>query len=138
MKKILSIVAATLVILSGMHFTVASHRCCGELASVVYSFTGKKASCGMEEDKLPAPSGSTMHTDCCKNLVTAFSADNDFVPSFHSIYPPVNREESAYAVLPSLLLVTREYQRICATPEDPPPLRLPRTVDQSVICVFII
>src|ERR1035437_4351551 len=83
MKKLLSISFALLILLSGMHFTIATHYCGGELSASKVSFSGKLASCGMESDVNQSKS-SGIHTDanCCHNKVSVLAVDHNFAPSF--------------------------------------------------------
>ena len=48
MKKIVSAFLALLLLISGMHLSVASHYCGGMLAQVKWSFDKELATCGME------------------------------------------------------------------------------------------
>ncbi len=84
MKKVLSILFALLVLLSGMHLTFSKHYCGSEVASFEkVSLTGEVASCGMEDsaDNNTQP-GLHFKTHCCDNEVTALVVDNNYTPSF--------------------------------------------------------
>jgi uncharacterized protein YxeA len=48
MKKIFSILFAVMVVLSGMHISISTHICGGEIAAVKLSVSAVKATCGME------------------------------------------------------------------------------------------
>ena len=82
MKKFLSISFAFLILLSGMHFTIATHYCGGEIAASKVSFSGELASCGMEgaHDQCPS-TGSHIGSNCCKDKVSVFAVDNNYTPS---------------------------------------------------------
>jgi len=83
MKKILSIIFASVIILSGMHFTVSTHYCGGKISSSKISVTGNVASCGMEESSeqciLP---GKHLSSNCCKNKISVFAVENNYTSSF--------------------------------------------------------
>jgi hypothetical protein len=85
MRKLYSILFAVFILLTGMHFTVASHFCGGRVAATKVSLTGKMASCGMESDLKTNNSlktGLTSH--CCDNDISVYSVDNNYMPSvFH-------------------------------------------------------
>lgn len=85
MKKFLTIPLALLILLSGMHFTIAAHVCGGEIAGTKVSLSGKEASCGMASDEKSKPSSETsFNSDCCENAFTIYSTDNNYSPSeFH-------------------------------------------------------
>lgn len=82
MKKLLSISFAFLILLSGMHFTIATHYCGGELAAVKVSLSGKLASCGMETDNDYLLPGIHIETDCCQNQGSVFEVDHNYSPTF--------------------------------------------------------
>jgi len=81
MKKIFSILFATLILFSGMHLTLATHICGGELAGVKLSFSGEKASCGMENNEQDSKSSNSISSNCCQNHQTVYSVDNNYNPS---------------------------------------------------------
>jgi len=85
MKKFLTIPLALLILLSGMHFTIATHLCGGEIAETKVSLSGKEASCGMVSDEKSKPSSETsFNSDCCENEFSIYSTDNNYFPSeFH-------------------------------------------------------
>jgi hypothetical protein len=85
MKKFLTIPLALLILLSGMHFTVASHYCGGNLAATKLSFSGKQATCGMI---MGHPSQNQTETrisrHCCDDKIAVYQVDNNYSPSaFH-------------------------------------------------------
>ena len=84
MKKVLSILFAAIILLSGTHFTISKHYCGSEVASFgKVSVSGELASCGMEnpgdENTLP---GMHFKTHCCDNKVSVLAVDNNYSPSF--------------------------------------------------------
>ena len=83
MKKFLSISFAFLILLSGMHLTVATHYCGGKLAASKISVLGELASCGMEDpvDRCQLP-GKHISSNCCTNKTAVFTVDNNYAPSF--------------------------------------------------------
>jgi hypothetical protein len=82
MKKILSILLASFILVSGMHFTIATHYCGGERAASKVSFTGELASCGMETDEDYRLPGINIEKHCCDNHVSAFTVDHNYAPSY--------------------------------------------------------
>jgi hypothetical protein len=85
MKKYFTIPLALLILLSGMHFTIATHLCGGKIAATKISITGKEASCGMVRDaKSETPSETSIASNCCENEFSVYSVDNNYSPSaFH-------------------------------------------------------
>jgi hypothetical protein len=81
MKKLFSISFAFLILLSGMHLSVATHICGGEVAAVKWSFSGEKATCGMENPKQKCANHKGISSNCCQNEVSFYAIDNNFTPS---------------------------------------------------------
>ncbi|NOU16081.1 MAG: hypothetical protein HOO91_00790 [Bacteroidales bacterium] len=82
MKRILSILFASLILVSGMHLTIATHFCGGVYAATKASFSGELASCGMEQSDKSTPfSSNHFDTKCCDDEVINYSVDNNFAPS---------------------------------------------------------
>ena len=86
MKKFLTISLALLILLSGMHFTIATHYCGGKIAATKISLSGKEASCGMISGHESDNSGETrISKQCCDNEFSVYKIDSDYSPSaFHS------------------------------------------------------
>jgi hypothetical protein len=83
MKKFLSISFSVLILLSGMHFTIANHYCGGKIAATKVSVIGEVASCGMENSSSHCPlPGKHIGSNCCKDKVSAFVVDTNYAPSF--------------------------------------------------------
>ncbi|MEI6275209.1 MAG: hypothetical protein WCP08_04430 [Prolixibacteraceae bacterium] len=138
MKKAFSILFALLILLSGMHMTIASHICCGELAAVKYSFTGEKATCGMEDFENEASANGEVKTDCCKNHISSFSTDNNYFPSFSVSKVLTGDTVPVLAVLPEFFVTSPMLKATYYSMVGPPVLYPHSEVDQSFICVFII
>lgn len=86
MKKTLSILFASLILLTGMHITVATHFCGGVFAGSKTSFSGELATCGMEESENKTPiQGIHYDTKCCDDNLLTYSVDNNYTTS-NSIY----------------------------------------------------
>ena len=138
MKKAFAILFASLVLISGMHLSVASHFCCGELAAVKCSFTGEKATCGMEDHQTNCPSNGVIQSNCCKNQVATCKSDNNYFPTsteakeIKSVAAPVINALPIF--LHTLPVLTETYYSMVG----PPVLSPFNAVDRSFICVFII
>jgi hypothetical protein len=55
MKKVLILLIAVILAVSGMQISLDRHYCGGQLADVRVSVTGKLASCGMENEEPVCP-----------------------------------------------------------------------------------
>jgi len=85
MKKFFTISLALLILLSGMHFTIATHYCGGKIAATKISLSGKEATCGMISSHEPNTSGETrISKQCCDDEFSVYKIDHDYSPSaFH-------------------------------------------------------
>jgi hypothetical protein len=84
MRKILSILFASLILISGLHISIAKHYCSGESSAFgKISVTGELATCGMENPKDEQPlQGVNFKAHCCDNEVSTLVVDNNYAPSF--------------------------------------------------------
>lgn len=75
---------ASLILVSGLHISIAKHYCSGESSAFEkISVTGELATCGMENPKDEAPlQGVNFNAHCCDNEVSTFVVDNNYAPSF--------------------------------------------------------
>ena len=81
-----------MIVLTGMHLSVATHLCAGELAAIKWSFADEKASCGMEKAKIAFTSEKTFEAEnCCKDLVSFYSVDTNYNSSSIHINKPVHQ-----------------------------------------------
>ena len=81
MKNILTILLASFILLSGMHLSIAKHFCDGEVADVKISFSGVKATCGMENNERTCSLHEVVTSSCCTNDLSVFTVDNYFSSS---------------------------------------------------------
>lgn len=82
MKKILTIFMATFLLASGMQVSLDRHYCCGTLADIRLSFTGKMASCGMEQTESNCPGHAIIDRKCCEDQVTFYSITSKYYPEY--------------------------------------------------------
>jgi hypothetical protein len=82
MKRIFSILFLLLVFLSGIHFSYDTHFCQGKIAATKFSFSGEKASCGMEKGNTTCPiKGKQINSSCCRDEINVYATDNNYIPS---------------------------------------------------------
>ncbi len=55
MRKLFGIMFSVMLLVPGIKISLDRHFCCGKLADVKISISGKPATCGMEEDNHPFP-----------------------------------------------------------------------------------
>jgi len=137
MKKGFSIAMAVLVLLTGLHLSVASHFCCGRLSSVKLSITGEKATCGMEgDDEFASPSGKIFKAHCCVNELATLAVDSSYSPSTSSSI------DFSHKIVPVLAIPVPEvvqelaFARYAHPVLSPPDLFQINSVDLTEICVF--
>ena len=136
MKKILSILFAFLILLSGMHLSVATHICGGEVAEVKWTFTGEKASCGMEHKNQTCPVRNGIKSNCCRNEVSVYSVDSNYSPSVFHICKISNNISQVFTVPVSLGTQSLLASHLLCSSNEPPGKLLTSAVLLSNICVF--
>jgi hypothetical protein len=135
MKKILSISFAILILLSGMHLSIATHICGGEVAAVKLSFSGQIASCGMEESLGSCASNSSVSSNCCQNQVSVYAVDSSYSPStFH--LDIAKQLLQVFSIPVSYTSCTLKASTQPTTSVEPPGKLLTTMVSLSDICVF--
>jgi hypothetical protein len=137
MKKLLSISFALLILLSGMHFTIATHFCEGELSASKVSFSGELASCGME-GSVDQCFSSCKHSDsdCCKNEVSVLAVDHNFAPTFtlFKIFSPNLLQ--VFEIPTCIQIHSLTAANLTCTTFSPPGNFLANAVSLPKICVF--
>ena len=88
MKKVLSILASVILLLSGLQISVDRHYCGGRLVDAKISFSGEMASCGMEESEKKSTENLSFDKRCCEDQVTFYSLVNNYSPEYSSFEVP--------------------------------------------------
>ena len=136
MKKILSILFALLILLSGMHLSIAKHFCGGELAEVKWSFSGEKATCGMECDENSYPSNNSVSSNCCQNEVAVYAVDNSYSPSSFQFKAATKHLSPVFLIPIGLLFRSTAFSFSAYTSAIPPDNIAVSAVNLAAICVF--
>ncbi|HBC80189.1 MAG TPA: hypothetical protein DEO60_06870 [Bacteroidales bacterium] len=137
MKKGASILFAFVIIAAMFRFSVAIHYCGGHIAASKISLTGKLASCGMEDSqKKSTPPGIFFSRHCCEDAVTSFSTDNNYVPSFFNVTPPVQIDFQTAGLSSESTISLAEVFKIQYSDKSPPGAIMSTNVDLSEICIF--
>jgi len=134
MKKVLSIVLASFILFSGLHVSLATHICGSELAAVKLSFSGQKASCGMEQNANGCASSNTVKSNCCHNKVALYSVDHNYNPSTFHVKVFSNHLVQAYLI--PVTLTQNSKLKIQNSCPFPPGNLLASNVSLTDICVF--
>jgi hypothetical protein len=137
MKKLVSISFALFILLAGMHLTVATHFCGGEIAATRVSFTGHLASCGMESDAKTIPYSETnFAAHCCDNQISIFAINNNFIPAeFHAQEITQNMQHEFY-IRAGFSFEHKYLSSLGLTNASPPCNFSANAVSTAGICVF--
>jgi len=138
MKKIVSAFLALLLLISGMHISVASHYCGGTLAQVKWSFTKELASCGMEGELGTTPKGMILEQPCCQDELSTYATDGQYQLQSLELKKCVPQVIACFSVPVSLLFKSQEPVDYLYTRVFPPGIVFPNQVLQENICVFLI
>ena len=135
MKKLLSILFAVLILLSGTHLTFATHICGGEVAGTKLSFTNEKASCGMETSG-ETKSQPSISSACCHDFVSNYKVDNTYKTSSTRLDEPVNLLLAVYLIPENIGLISLITNHTVNTNVRPPGKFIAAAVSLPDICVF--
>jgi len=137
MKKSVSAFLALLLLLSGMHLSVASHYCGGTLAQVKWSFNKSLASCGMEGEH-DAPQGITLEQPCCQDELSTYTTDGQYQLQSLELKKCVPQVIACFTAPVSLLFKSQKPVDYLYTHVFPPGIVFPNQVTLESICVFLI
>lgn len=139
MKKLLSILFAGMILLSGMHLSMATHLCGGELAAVKWSVLDEKAGCGMEMVKPVHSSQKSFEAEsCCKDEISFLTVDSNYNPSTIQLNTPVNQLMQVFYIPTSIGIQFINTNRSSNTNVQPPGKFIASAVNLPDICVFLI
>ncbi len=140
MKKLFSILFAAAILLSGMHLSMDTHICGGEIAQVKWSFSHEKGSCGMEMPGILNTSGKNILPEsCCKDEISIYAVDNNYQPSSLQVDQPVFHLLQEFYIpenIGSLSVATTTNSH--NTNIQPPGHSIASAVKLPDICVFLI
>ncbi len=136
MNKLFSILFASLILISGIHLSIAKHFCCGQVEAVKWSLTGENASCGMESSEGTCPVHDGIASNCCGNEVSLLAVDNFAGPSSWQIEEISKQINQVFSIpvnqlLHSAIPDSRSYADV-----SPPDNLSANTVSLPKICVF--
>ncbi len=135
MKKFFTIPLALLILLSGMHFTFATHYCGGKIAATKVSLSGEEATCGMIHGS-DNSSETRISRHCCDDELVVYKIDSDYSPSsfqFKEITLPILLEFH----IPVKFSLHSDLSSVTNTLFGSPPDYNPaNAVSMADICVF--
>jgi hypothetical protein len=136
MKRLISISITCLLLLSGMHLSVAMHFCGNEIEIVKVSVSGAFATCGMEEPDQSCSATDLSATSCCKNEISFFTVDYNYVPSdFYYTKISKNLFQTSYLPINDVLTASF-YGNIVQSSDIPPGISFHNAVNLSEIRVY--
>lgn len=136
MKKVFSIVFASIVLLSGMHLSIATHYCGGELAQVKVSFTHENASCGMCEEETDYSAQTLSNESCCRNELAYFVVDTNFNASTFQISKPAHSLLQVFDIPKTIGILSSHTNSTLNINVQPPGAFIACAVSLPDICVF--
>jgi hypothetical protein len=137
MKKFFTIPLALLILLSGMHFTIATHYCGGKIAATKVSLSGKEASCGMISDQRSDNSTETqVSSKCCDNEFAVYKIDSDYSSSSFHFKDITQNILQEFLVPEGFSFHSTLSQLTNHANVSPPDCYLANTVSIADICVF--
>ncbi len=136
MKKLFSILFATLILLSGMHLSIATHWCGGEVSQVKLSFAHENATCGMcgEDESTPLTGVST--EGCCKDEMSFYVVDSNYSPSTLQINYNANQLLHVFDIPKTIGIQSTHTNSTLNTNVQPPGNYIASAVSLPDICVF--
>lgn len=137
MRKSASIFMAVFVLLTGLHLSIASHFCGGQLVAVKISLTGKDASCGMEGESTSSfPADKFIKRHCCTNDLTILAVDSNYSPSFSNSIDVAQKLIHISGLPLSGIVNALAFTQYVNPILSPPGIFRTNTVELADICVF--
>ncbi|HBH85228.1 MAG: hypothetical protein A2X05_05940 [Bacteroidetes bacterium GWE2_41_25] len=93
MKKVLTILTAAILLVSGMQVSLDRHYCGGNLIDVKISVTGKLASCGMEQYESSCPGHQAIDKKCCEDQLSFYSLNSNYFPEYFKLSNPTSQRD---------------------------------------------
>jgi len=140
MKKLISILFAVVLLLSGLHISMATHLCGGEVAAVKWSVSHQLASCGMEISEIQNHGGQpTLEPEsCCENEIINFAVDSNYSGFSLEVNEPVVQLLQVFYIPEIVGLSDELTTNNLHTNVQPPGKFQASAVDLPQICVFLI
>lgn len=128
-----------MIVLSGMHLSLATHLCGGELSSAKLSFTAEKAGCGMKTDENASTTEKSFNAvSCCKDVVSFYTVDTNYNPSTIQLNKPVHQLLQAFYIPTTVGIQYFNALQGANTNIQPPGKFIASAVSLPDICVFLI
>jgi hypothetical protein len=136
MRKTVSILMAILVLLTGIHLSIASHLCCGNLVAVHFSVNGQDASCNMKDESTSTLAGQFIKKHCCVNDLTTLTVDSNYSPSFAKSIDVSQKVIHILGIPLTKIVKEFAYTQYSHPILSPPGIFRTNAVELDDICVF--
>lgn len=136
MRKLLSIPLAVLILFSGLTVNIATHYCGGSPVATRVSLTGELASCGMEQGKPEKSPQGSITNHCCDNVISSYSFNNKFVPSYSSLSYPVPHLSDGATLTFGTSGLKDNFKLISEEVIRPPGINIQSQYRQEFLCIF--
>ena len=128
---------ALLILLSGMHLTLATHLCGGEISAVKVSFTHENANCGMCAVKQTNSTAQSISNEsCCKDEMSFYAVDSNYSSSTLQINQPVKQLLQVFDIPKAFGIQFLHTNSTTNTNVQPPGNFIASAVSLPDICVF--
>ncbi len=136
MRTVLSIPLIFLLLFTGVNVKFARHYCKGEVAATKISLSGELATCGMENHKEINPFGEIFTNQCCEDVVSAYSFNNNYFGSSYNIADPGQQGTHMFIVphfnlLSEILILNKTNSN-----QKPPGINDLHTPTMQTLCIF--
>jgi hypothetical protein len=135
MKKALTSIFAVILLVSGMQITLDRHYCGGSLADIRISFTGKMASCGMEQSEPDRPDYPIIDNKCCEDQLFFYKISSNYYPEYFKL-AQLTSEREIIPIHTNNFITDNSYNQNLVQWIFPPGYNLWSSLTQSEICVF--
>jgi hypothetical protein len=137
MKKVFSISLALLMLTAILHFSVATHYCCGIEVAKKVSISGQLAGCGMEAPEHSTPlQGTNLSNHCCDNIITSYGVSSYYTPAYSVVPESYQYNFQVLAITTELSFKSQLNFNSLYSKVSPPGALMSTNVDLSDICVF--
>jgi len=135
MKKALTSIFAVILLASGMQATLDRHYCGGSLADIRISFTGKMASCGMEQSEPDRPDYPIIDKKCCEDQLFFYKISSNYYPEYFKLTQLTSERDNIPTQAYNFVTDISYYQNLVKWVLPPGDI-LRSGLTQSEICVF--
>jgi len=137
MKKVISVSLSIFILTAVLHLSVATHYCGGTIAASKISFSGKIASCGMEDNNQElTPHEFRLVSHCCENVLSFYGINGTYFPTFSFVPESYPYHFQVFSMPAGMVSYSPEPIKSIYTSVNPPGASCCSSVDLSYICIF--